>query len=245
MVIYKFLRPILKPFFLILFLFTCANTQTHSWIDSALYRFSVAAAQYDRKSLNNLLLSISRKTLPESQTEKAFLLLGLIYWRLELISYCLESSPDVKRYGKSAIEKLDEAEKAGADIYITASHKSLASQILASLGIRSGTIYGPRAAAELKKAKQANPNGYYSLLVEAINANQAPSFAGGNLKKAVELLEKLASDFPDSVDVKIHLSDAYIKTGRPDEARKLILPITKTYPSNLLAKKTADKLKKE
>ena len=108
-----------------------------------------------------------------------------------------------------------------------------------------GAKYGPRAASELKKAQKANPEGYYSLLVEAINACQAPSFAGGSPKKAALLLEKMANDFPDSADVRIHLADAYIRLARYEEASTLILPIVKSDSSNLLAKKIAAKLKIE
>lgn len=219
-----------------------ATAQPSSWIDSNEVRYTIAARAYDMDTLRNTAEIITRKPVQDQQAPRALLLLGFILWRQELIAYCSNTTAEINRYGKAALEKLDEAEKAGADIYLTASHKALACQILAVRGIKNGAIYGPRAAQELKKAQTANPQGYFSLLVEAINTNQAPSFAGGNPKKAVILLEKLATTFPDSIDVRIHLSDAYIKIGRPEDARRLIIPIIQAFPSDLLARKIAAKL---
>lgn len=224
------------------FLHSGTLAEPSSWIDSAASRYSLAARQYDRGLLQNAAEFIIQRPVAEQQTPRAIILLGFIYWRRELIAYCLNTPTEVSSYGKMAIETLNKAEKAGADIYLTASHKALASQLLAAQSIGKGAIYGPRAAAEIKKAQAANPQGYFSRLVGAINANQAPSFAGGSPKKAVVLLEKMANDFPDSIDVKIHLSEAYIKVGRSEDAYRLIMPITKAYPSNLLARKIAAKL---
>jgi hypothetical protein len=219
-----------------------ATAEPSSWIDSTETKYSIAAREYDTEALRKTAELINQRSIKEQQAPRVLLLLGFIFWRQELIAYCSNTTAEINRYGKSAIEKLNGAEKAGADIYLTASHKSLACQLLAGQSIGKGAIYGPRAAKELKKAQAANPQGYFSLLVEAINANQAPSFAGGSPKKAVILLEKMAMDFPDSIDVKIHLSEAYSKVGRTEDAYRLIMPITKAYPSNLLARRIAAKL---
>jgi hypothetical protein len=213
-----------------------------SWIDSAASEYSFASMQYDSVMLQKTIELINQHPLAEQQSPRALLLRGLIFWRLELIAYCLDKKTGMNRYGEMAIAALNEAEKAGADQCLTASHKALASQLLAGQGMRKGVIYGPRAGAELKKAQKANPLGYYPQLVEAINANQAPSFAGGNPKKAVALLEKMAVIFPDSIDVKIHLADAYLHVGRKEDGRNLLVSIVNSYPSNLLAYKIAGKL---
>ena len=227
--------------FLQVFLFF-ANAEPASWIDSVEYRYSFAAEKYDGALLEKIARFITRQPDGEQRKPQALLLLGLIYWRMELIAYCSNASALIKKNGKLAVEKLHEAERAGADVYLTAGHKALASQLLAGLSISSGAMYGPRIATELKKAQKANPTGYYSLLVEAINVNQAPSFVGGSPKKAVVLLEKMALDFPDSIDVKIHLSEAYGKVGRFNEAMEVIKPIIKAHPDNLLARKIAAEL---
>jgi len=60
----------------------------------------------------------------------------------------------------------------------------------------------------------------------------------------VEFFEKMAKTFPDSIDVKIHLADAYTQVGRKDDARKTIDPVTAVFPYNLLAKKIAANLSK-
>jgi tetratricopeptide (TPR) repeat protein len=217
--------------------------ESFPWIDSAAAQYGRAGEQYDSVMLRQTVGYIERHPNEERQTPGALLTLGLVYWRLELIAFCKGDNSGVSRWGSLAIDKLNEAEKGGADVYLTASHKALASQLLASLGMLKGAKYGPRAASELKKAQKANPQGYFTFLVEAVNANRAPSFVGGSLKKAVELFEKMAKTFPDSIDVKIHLADAYIQLDRMDEAEKLILPIVETAPSNLLAKKIAARLK--
>lgn len=219
-----------------------AVAEPPSWIDSLEYHYSVAARNYDIVLLQKSAEFIARQPVEEQQKPQALLLLGLIYWRLELIAYCSDATAEMNRYGKLALEKLTEAENAGADIYLTASHKALASQLLAGQSLRTGAIYGPRAAAELKKAQRANSQGYFSLLIEAINVNQAPSFAGGSPEKAVLLLNALAIRFPDSIDVKIHLADAFIKTGRTRDAAALITPVTNAFPWNLLAGKIAVRL---
>ena len=113
---------------------------------------------------------------------------------------------------------------------------------MAGQSISNGARYGPRSAQELKKAKKMSPEGYYSLLGEAVYANQAPSIVGGKPKKGVALLEKMVVSFPDSVDIKIHLADGYHKVGKTVEARTIITPLLKTYPSNLFVKKVATKL---
>jgi hypothetical protein len=218
------------------------SAEPYSWIDSADSHYCNASRQYDSGLLLKAIGLIDRKSLTEQLPPRAKLLEGFIYWRLELIAYSQDSNDVVDRYGTIAIKKLNEAEQSGADIYLTATHKALASQLLAGMGIGKGAVYGPRVAMELQKAQKTNPQGYFSLLVDAINTNQAPSFAGGNPKKAAVMLEKMAALFPDSIDVTIHLADAYRKTGRLEEARNILFPLVKTHPSNLLARKFAAQL---
>jgi predicted Zn-dependent protease len=100
-------------------------------------------------------------------------------------------------------------------------------------------VYGPRSAKEIRKAKEADSGGYFSLLAEALSLCWAPKFAGGNVKKGAMMLDKMAGQFPDSVDVRIHLAYAYWESGRGADARRLIAPIVKAYPANLLARKVA------
>lgn len=232
---------LLAIFIIVLHSLVCA--QQNVWIDSAEAAYNDAAKQYDSELLLKIAGSIARKPLAEQQSSRAALLEGLIYWRMELIAYCSGNRGNVDIYGSKALKKLDEAEKAGSDAYLTASHKALVSQLLSGLGIRKGAFYGPRSATELKKAQKANPQGYFSLLVDAINMLKAPSFFGGNPKKAVAMLEKMAGTFPDSIDVKIHLADAYGTLGKRDDARMILAPIVTTYPLNLLARKVAATLK--
>ncbi len=219
-----------------------ASDTASSWIDSAESRYSAAATQYDMEALSNLADFIILKPVDEQKKPRALLLHGCVLWRLQLIAFCKNSEKDILRYGKVSVKKLKEAETAGADMYLTASYKALAYQLMAGQGINNGAINGPLAAKELKKAQKTNPDGYYTLLVEAINANQAPSFAGGNPQKAIMLFEKMVTAFPDSVDVKIHLADAYNKVKRYEDAKRLITMVVKENPLNLLAKTIADKL---
>ena len=219
--------------------------QPMPWIDSAHSTYAKASQHYDRVALQKTAELISHQSEEDRRSAKAQLLLGLIYWRLELFAYCTDDDAQVKHFGPMALKALTFAEEAKEDVYITASHKALACQLLASVGMAKAIKYGPRAAEELKKAQKANPQGYYSQLVEAINACQAPSFAGGNPKKAVLILEKMATDFPDSADVKIHLADAYIQLDRKDDALTLLSSILKSSPSNLLAQKIAGKLREK
>jgi hypothetical protein len=226
------------------FISQATSAQSYPWIDSATAQYSRAGEQYDSVLLRQTVEYIERQPKEERQAPAALLVLGLHYWRLTLIAFCVGDNSGISRFGSMAIDKLTEAEKAGADIYITGSHKALVCQLLASLGMLKGAKYGPRAASELKKAQKANPEGYFTLLVTAVNANRAPSFAGGSPKKAVELFEKMAKAFADSIDVKIHLADAYLQVGRKDDARKTIEPVTAAFPYNLLAKKIAANLSK-
>jgi predicted Zn-dependent protease len=226
------------------FISPATSAKSYPWLDSAAAQYSRAGERYDSLLLSQNVQYIERQPKEELQAPGALLLLGLHFWRLTLIAFCIGDNSGISRFGSMAIDKLTEAEKAGADIYITGSHKALVSQLLASLGMLKGAKYGPRAASELKKAQKANPEGYFTLLVTAINANRAPSFAGGSPKKAVELFEKMAKTFPDSIDVKIHLADAYIQVGRKEDARRTIDPLTAAFPYNLLAKKIAANLSK-
>jgi len=208
-------------------------------IDSAETILASASREYDSAALGRAAAAIA--ALPENtrQSFRALLTLGLIYWRLQLIAYCVNDDARIVRYGDSALTILDKAEKAGADEYLAASHRALASQLLAGLGARKGMVYGPKSAWEIHKAKKADSAGYFSLLAEALSLCRAPKFAGGDPAKGATMLEKMAGQFPDSVDVKIHLAYAYRKTGRGADARRCIAPVVNDFPANLLARKTA------
>lgn len=207
--------------------------------------FSLAAISYD----STALITISRQTdalLARNDNNAPILLLaGLVAWRLELIAFCKGDNEQISKYGLLTIGFLEKAEKGGADRYLAITHRAFACQLMATLGIRGGTKYGPRAAAELKKAKEVNGTGYYTRLVEAINFNQAPSFAGGNPAKALELLQNLRAEYPDSTDVKIHLADSLRKNKKSDAAATEILPVVKSNPRNLLAQKILKNIKNE
>ena len=213
-------------------------------IDSAGSLYASASRNYDSVSLEQAAAALRGLPEPDRDSSWALLTLGLIYWRLQLIAYCVNDDGRIVRYGDSALTTLDKAEKAGADLYLVASHRALACQLIAGLGFRKGMVYGPRSAKEIRKAKEADPGGYFSLLAEALSMCRTPKFAGGNLAKGVVMLEKTAAQFPDSVDVKTHLAYAYHKTGRGADARRLIAPIVKAYPANLLARKVAKDVEK-
>jgi len=209
------------------------------WLDSVEARYASAARDYDSVTLIRAAEAIVRRPAADRGSPRALLALGLIYWRLELIGYCVDDRTRVIRYGEKAIAALSRAEKAGADRYLTASHKALASQLIAAQGAAKGMIYGPRSAREAKKARGAAPQGYFTLLVEAANAAQAPAIAGGDPERAAGMLEKLRRQFPDSIDVAIHLARTYVQTGRSDDARKLMAPVIAAHPENLFARMAA------
>ena len=217
-----------------------AAAEELSWLDSTESAYAAASRDYESAALMDAAEAINKRPLIDRQSPRTLLLLGLMYWRMELIAYCSNDKARISHYGGLALSTLDEAEKNGADPYMAAGHRALACQLIAGQGIVKGAKYGPRAAAELKKARKANPQGYYSLLVEAINTSQAPSFAGGDPAKAALLLEKMEKEFPDSIDVKIHLSRAYRKAKRLADARAEIQPIIKAHPKNLLARMVWD-----
>ena len=219
--------------------------QQTAWIDSATSQYIAGCRRYDRLLLEKTGDLITRQTGPERGSAKATLLLGLIYWQLEAIGNCVDDDAAVEHWGVMAIDALNEAEKANADPYLVASHKALASQLLAGLGMLKAMKYGPMSQDELKKAQKANPKGYFTLLDDAVNTSRAPVFAGGDLKKAIVMLEQMAKDFPDSVEVRIHLADAYIRVGKREEARAIIIPIVQGNPSDLFAAKVASRVKEK
>lgn len=207
--------------------------------------FSLAATSYDSASLVDISQKTDAHLAKDPVNAPGLLLAGLVAWRLELIAFCKGDNEQLSKYGLLTLDFLERAEKEGADRYLTITHRALACQLMATLGIRGGTKYGPRAAAELKKAKEVNGSGYYTRLVDAINFNQAPAFAGGNPAKALELLQKLSVEYPDSTDVKIHLADSLRKNKKNDAAALLILPIVKSIPKNMLAQKVMKSIKKD
>jgi len=202
-----------------------AAAEESSWLDSTESAYAAASRDYDSTTLMDAAEAINKRPSIDRQSPRALLLLGLMYWQMELVAYCSNDKARISHYGGLALSTLDEAEKNGADPYMAAVHRALACQLIAGQGIVKGAKYGPRAAAELKKARKANPQGYYSLLVEAINTSQAPSFAGGDPAKAALLLEKMEKEFPDSIDVKIHLSRAYRKAKRLADAAPKFNPL--------------------
>jgi hypothetical protein len=227
------------PFFLALAFFSSAKAESSTWIDSAQARYVAAAESYDSVMLRNTAEYISGQPPAQRTAPKALLLWGLVYWRLELIAYCVGNTGDVNRYGAMAVALLDNAEKAGADGYVTASHRALVCQLIYVQGGKNALSFGFRSAKERKKAKRTNPQGYFTLMADALNAERAPAIAGGNPKKAVALFEQMAARFPDSIDVKIQLADSYLRVGRKDDWRRLIEPVVAAHPHNLLAWKVA------
>jgi len=129
--------------------------QPLQWYDSAQSTYTAASHNYDRVALQKIAELVNRQSEEDRRSAKTQLLLGLIYWRLELFAYCTDDDAQVKRFGQMAIEAFTSAEEAKEDIYITASHKALACQLLASVGMTKAIKYGPRAAEELKKAQKA------------------------------------------------------------------------------------------
>jgi tetratricopeptide (TPR) repeat protein len=210
-----------------------------SWIDSVAEVYDSAARTYDSTLLRYAVDAIERRSPDDRQSPRALLLRGLAYWRLELIAYCIDDNDGIVRYGKKALEILEQAEKAGSDAAVTGSHKSLVCQLIAGLGFRRAVTYGPRSAAELKKAGNADSTGYFYLLASAVSTSRAPKFAGGDPVKAAAMLEKMKEEFSDSVDVMIHLARAYVQTGRNDEARKIMAPVIEAHPENLFAQMAA------
>ncbi|MCU0608744.1 MAG: tetratricopeptide repeat protein [Chitinispirillaceae bacterium] len=216
-----------------------------STLDSTETLFAIAALNYDVAALSEIASLVDRQPESDKQVPQALLLRGLVSWRLALVAFCSNDKPRIIKAGKRSLELLEAAEQGGADVYLAASHRALVCQLLASTGIQNGALYGPRSASEVKKAKAANPKGYFALLAEAMNVSRAPAFAGGSPAKAAALLETLSSRFPDSIDVKIHLADAWSRSGRAADARKIITPIVDSFPANLLARKVAAGVRRE
>jgi hypothetical protein len=72
-----------------------------TWIDSAAAQYGRAAERYDSVTLRKTAEFIERQPSEKRQTPKALLTLGLIYWRLELIAFCVGDKP--QGAGKSTI----------------------------------------------------------------------------------------------------------------------------------------------
>lgn len=206
-----------------------------AWLDSATVLYVKASVDYDSTALASLSAGYEKLGANEQGAKDVLLLAGLVEWRRQLIAFCTDDKKGISRCGVSALGLFDKAASMGADAGFVAAHKALVCQLLATLGLAGGTKYGPAAARELARAKTASPDGYFTALVEAVNFNQAPSFAGGNPKKAVELLGAMAIKYPDSVDVLVHYADALEKTGSKKVAQEKIAAIVRKNPRNLLA----------
>ncbi|MCX7725967.1 MAG: tetratricopeptide repeat protein [Chitinispirillaceae bacterium] len=213
-----------------------------SYLDTLKKDYSFAAKTYDLKLLRKIENIINNKSQREVEEQ---LLLGLIYWRYQIISYCNNDQDEVIKNGKRTIEELTKAESIGADPYITTTHKALAYLLMSGTSLLNGTKYNPKMLVELKKSKELYPHGYFTRLIEAIKYNQTPAIAGGNPMKAVTILEKMSYDFPDSVDVRIHLSEAYLRTGNIESSKRILKEVLEKHPSNLLAKKIEKILKEK
>jgi len=232
----------IKILFILLILSVTAISAGAKTLDSLNTVFANAAKKYDTATLEALGTRLDGALLQQPADTSLLLLRAFVAWRLELIAFCNDDAEKIGKYGEMALELFDRAEKSGASAYICSSHRALANQLLATLGMGGGMKYGPKSATELKKAKQLQPYGYYTLLTEALNYNQAPPIAGGNPLKAVVSLDSLARRFPDSAEVKIHLADACRKTGSPERGRMLIAQVLAANPQDLLAKRVSDSL---
>lgn len=241
---FTFQRKSIAIYFVLIFV--CGgNFNSHgNTFDSLSNKYSLLSQDYDSLGLVKFIDDLSSYQKNDISKSQKFLLIGLANFRLELIAFCKNHKEMIYSYGQRSIEMLKNAEENGADKYLTSGHTALAFQLISSIGVDKAIKYGPKAGSEYKRLAKIKQNGYLTNLVHAGNLLQAPSFAGGNPSKALLLLESMQKQYPDSIDVKINLSLAYLKNKKKSEAQSLIQPLLKANPENLFVRKVANEIAK-
>jgi tetratricopeptide (TPR) repeat protein len=200
-------------------------------LDSATALYLNGIRNYDSLSFRRSLAAAERCSGGE-----AHFLRGRCYWGLQLIAFAGERKKEVERLGKQALDEYGLADTAAVSAYELQAYTTLCDQLMASTGWVNGAAYGPRLGKGAEFLKKRNPAGFFTRFVEAVNKIDAPSFAGGNPALAAALLEKVKIDFPDSLEARVQLAQAYYRLGRKADARREIDGVIQVNPRHLLAR---------
>jgi tetratricopeptide (TPR) repeat protein len=185
------------------------------------------------------------KTSPESSSTNAFLLEGLCHWRLTVLDYLADNASGITANAKQTEVALQRFERLSSPTVLSVAVRGLAYQMLAGQGVRSAIKNGPKASEVVSWLEKAAPNAYWTHFVRAVNELKAPGFAGGDEKKALIAFQALATEYPDSTAVTLHLALALAATGQKEKSLSVIREITRKYPNDLWARKTMRDIEKQ
>jgi hypothetical protein len=210
-------------------------------IEQAKTEYAKGVASWNGSNIEAALKNIEGCNDP-SASKEVFLLKALSFWRLTVFSYVNNNKKAIRNYASLTEENALKLEKLSGVGEISTALKAFAYQMLSSLGITTAIKNGPKSSEMLNILEKSYPNSYWTRIVKSINLLQAPKFAGGNTAIALEELNKMKHDYPDSSLVAIHLSMAFSKNGLKDYATKEIVQLIAKEPGNRWAIKVKEEL---
>ncbi|MFQ5714095.1 MAG: tetratricopeptide repeat protein [Candidatus Scalinduaceae bacterium] len=109
-------------------------------------------------------------------------------------------------------------------------------------GMISGIHYGNMAEDEINIALKIEPNNALAKIEVAREYINKPGLLGGNVKKGIEILEKILKDNPEIEKGYVSLGIAYKEIGEKEKAMNTFKRVLEINPDNLEAKFFLDQL---
>ncbi len=109
-------------------------------------------------------------------------------------------------------------------------------------GMFSGIRYGGMAEDEINIALKIEPNNALAKIEVAREYINKPGLLGGDVKKGIEILEKILKDNPEIEKGYTNLGIAYEEIGEREKAMKTFEHLLNINPENIEAKYNLDRL---
>ncbi len=109
-------------------------------------------------------------------------------------------------------------------------------------GMFSGIRYGGMAEDEINIALKIEPNNALAKIEVAREYINKPGLLGGNVKKGIEILEKILKDNPEKEKGYVSLGIAYEEIGEKEKAINTFEHLLNINPENIEAKYNLDRL---
>lgn len=200
---------------------------------------SEAIAGYSAAGIRQAIAQL--EAVPENgQTAATLLMLGRGYEHLAELAL-LEDKKEAERLAEIAVTHL-RASLSKGETSLAYSAIAHCYQIMTFARKLNGMRLGPKTSGAIKKALALDSSNPQALLLEAQGFLDAPSMFGGDVAKAVDILNGMSRQFPESDQVFYHLGRAYVKAKDTSRAKKALEQALKLNPRNPFARRLLGQL---
>ncbi|HZS45590.1 MAG TPA: tetratricopeptide repeat protein [Blastocatellia bacterium] len=191
-----------------------------------------------------MAIAKAQKEADQAKNFDAYLRLALLH---EYLIEALQAKQDDKLIKMTAQAGIPIAEKAiKLNPKSSEAHQLLGSMLgeLIPYVFGGGMRYGARSSSEIDEAIKLDPKNSDAYVTKAISYLFTPSLFGGSKDKAFETLKKAVDADPTSDTPHIWLAQAYLESGRKDDATREIKEALRLNPERGFAKYVQDQINK-